>query len=131
MGTAPGGGGDMRGITEFIKLEDTDAGFSCERKDFIVGSAYGTQILQKLGSLLQKKDRNQTYGLLSRLYRCATRTPHHLRTAMCDPGQKGDGELLAGCGHPTARVWKSFKPLLLDEIITHAMQLPSISPPLV
>lgn len=82
MGTAPGGGRNMRGITEFIKLEDNDAGFSCERKDFIVGSAYGTQILQKLGSLLQKKDRNQTYGLLSRLYQCATRILHHLR-----PGQ--------------------------------------------
>ena len=66
---SPGGEGrDMRDITELTKLEDTGAGFSCERKDFIAGSAYGTQILQKLGYLLKKKDRNQIYYLFSRLY---------------------------------------------------------------
>jgi len=58
----------MRDRTELMKLEDTGAGFSCERKDFIAGSAYGTQILQKLGSLLQKRDRNQIYYLFNRLY---------------------------------------------------------------
>lgn len=58
----------MRDITEPMKLEDTGAGFSCERKDFIAGSAYGTQILQKLGSLLQKRDKKQIYYLFSRLY---------------------------------------------------------------
>lgn len=47
----------MRDITELMKLEDIGAGFSCERKDFIAGSAYGTQILQKLGSLLQKRQK--------------------------------------------------------------------------
>lgn len=58
----------MRDIRELLKLKDTGAGFSCERKDFIAGSAYGTQILQKLGSHLQKRDRNQIYYLFSRLY---------------------------------------------------------------
>lgn len=58
----------MTDIIELMKLEDTGAGFSCERKDFIAGSAYGTQISQKLGSLLKKGDRNQIYYLFNRLY---------------------------------------------------------------
>lgn len=64
----------MRDITESIKLEDTDAGFSCERKDFIAGSAYGTQILQKLGSLLKKKDRKQTICSTDFILVCHTDT---------------------------------------------------------
>lgn len=69
----------MRDITESIKLEDTDAGFSCERKDFIAGSAYGIQILQKLGSLLKKKDRKQTDYLFNRLY---ISVPHGYQRAL-------------------------------------------------